>query len=178
VSHFLDPSAGLSPQVLTVRFAYYSGLQAWAPILIPTLFFVLGNLAAVLVRTLADRVGRRLTRRFRFASPGAVVRQTGTILPRETLARLVPGVSTAEDVHRICGPEGERHEQLAAPDRHVLLYRGRRVVPERRRSFGWLMSVAVWIAEHHEVEIELARDVVVDVRARIRRSRLEAPEGA
>jgi hypothetical protein len=178
VSHFLDPSAGLSPQVLTVRFAYYSGLQAWAPVLIPTLFFVLGNLAAVLVRTVADRVGRRLTRRFRFASPAALARQTGTILPRETLARLVPGVSTAEDVLRICGPEGERHEQLAAPDRHVLLYRGRRVVPERRRSFGWLMSVAVWIAEHHEVEIELARDVVVDVRARIRRSRMEAPEGA
>jgi hypothetical protein len=175
VSRFLDPSEGLSPQVLTVRFGYYSGLQAWAPVLIPTLFFVLGNLAAVLVRTLADRVGQKLVRQVRFAPPGAVIRQTGTVLSRDTLARLVPGVSTSADVLRICGPEAERHEQLADPDRHVLLYRGRRVVPERRRSFGWLMTVAIWIVEHHEVEIELARDVVADVRARVRRSRLEAP---
>jgi hypothetical protein len=178
VSRFLDPSEGLSPQVLTVRFGYYSRLQAWAPVLIPTLFFVLGNLAAVLLRTVADRVGRRLARQVRFAPPGAVARHTGVILSRETLARLVPGVSTSADVLRICGPEVERHEQLAAPDRHVLLYRGRRVVPERRRSIGWLMTVAVWIVEHHEVEIELTRDVVMDVRARVRRSRLEAPEGA
>ncbi|MGH7310421.1 MAG: hypothetical protein ACREK6_17185, partial [Candidatus Rokuibacteriota bacterium] len=58
VSLFLDHEEGLRPQVLTVRFAYFSGLQSWAPILIPVLFFVLGNIAGVLVRGLAERAGR------------------------------------------------------------------------------------------------------------------------
>ena len=178
VSHFLDPSEGLSPQVLTVQFAYFSGVQAWAPILIPTLFFVLGNLAGVLVRTVADRLGKRLAWRVRFGPPrvDGGSRQTGVILSRETLARLVPGATTYDDVLRICGPEVEQFEQMAAPDRRTLLYRGRRVVPQRRRTFGWLMTVGVWIVEHHEVEIELERDVVADVRARVRRSRLDHPE--
>src|SRR5207247_3589463 len=45
VSAFLDPSAGLRPQTLAVQFGYFSGLQSWAPVLIPVLFFALGNLA-------------------------------------------------------------------------------------------------------------------------------------
>src|SRR4030095_258866 len=42
VSLFLD-AEGLSPQTLTVQFGYFTRLQSWAPILIPVLFFVLGN---------------------------------------------------------------------------------------------------------------------------------------
>jgi hypothetical protein len=175
VSQFLDPSEGLSPQVLTVEFGYLSGVQAWAPVLIPTLFFVLGNLAAVLVRTVADRLGKRLARRVRFGPPGpdGGSRPTGVVLSRETLARLVPGATTYRDVLRICGPEVEQLDQLAAPERRTLVYRGRRVVPQWRRTFGWLATVGAWIVEQHEVEIELERDVVTDVRARVRRSRLE-----
>jgi hypothetical protein len=178
VSHFLDPSEGLSPQVLTVQFAYFSGIQAWAPILIPTFFFVLGNLAAVLVRTLADRLGKRLARWVRIAPPGGDggSRQSGVLLSRETLRRIVPGVTTYEQVLEIAGPDVEQLDQLATPERRVLLYRGRRVVPRRRRTFGWLMTVDVWVAEQHEVEIELHRGVVTDVRARVRRTRLEHPE--
>ena len=70
VSHFLDPSEGITPQILSIQFAYFSGLQSWAPILIPTLFFVLGNLAAVLVRTVADRLGRRFAGRLQFGRRG------------------------------------------------------------------------------------------------------------
>jgi hypothetical protein len=36
-----------------------------------------------------------------------------------------------------------------------LVYRGRRVVPHRRRRLGWLATVHRWDVEHHEVEIEL-----------------------
>jgi hypothetical protein len=174
VSHFLDPSEGLSPQVLTVSFAYFSRVQAWAPILIPFVFFVLGNLAAVVVRTLADRVGKRLAAHVRFTPPGGDggSQQSGVVLRRETLARIVPGVTTYDQVLQICGPEVEHTEELAGADRRTLVYRGRRVVPQRLRSFGWFMTVGVWVVEHHEVEVELAHDVVVDVRARVRRSRL------
>jgi hypothetical protein len=180
VSHFLDPSEGLSPQVLSVAFAYFSGLQAWAPVLIPTLFFVLGNLAAVVVRTVADRIGRLLAGRLRFAPPGADggARQTGVVLSRETLARILPGVTTYADVLRLCGPEVEHTAELNAPNRRTLVYRGRRLVPQRRHSFGWLMTVRAWTVEHHEVEIELAGDVVADVRARVRRSPLERSEAS
>jgi hypothetical protein len=178
VSRSLDPSEGLSPQVLAVQFGYLSRLQAWAPVLIPMLFFVLGNLAAVVVRQLAGRLGKRLAWQVWFGPPGTDGdgRQTGVILSRETLGRLVPGVTTGDEVRRICGPEVEHLEQLAAPGRRILLYRGRRVVPQRRRTLGWLATVRGWVAEEHEVEIELQDDVVRDVRARIRRTRLEQPE--
>jgi hypothetical protein len=78
VSHFLDAAEGLTPQVLTIQFAYFSGLQSWAPVLIPTLFFVLGNLAAVALRGLA-RAGQRLAGRLQFSRPGRGPdgRQTG-----------------------------------------------------------------------------------------------------
>ena len=40
-------------------------------------------------------------------------------------------------------------------------------------TFGWLTTVRRWSVEHHEVEIELDRDVVTDVKALVRRSRLD-----
>jgi hypothetical protein len=176
VSHFLDRSEGVSPQVLTVQFGYLSGVQAWGPILIPTLFFVLGNLAAVLVRTVADRVGRRLAWRFAFWAPGdgRGRSQEGVILSRDTLARLTPGVTTHAEVLQLCGRDPERLERLGPPERHTLVYRGRRVVPQGGRwRLGWLMTVSRWEVEHHEVEIDLERGVVSDVKARVRRSRLD-----
>jgi hypothetical protein len=72
----------------------------------------------------------------------------------------------------------EVRSRSAEPERRRLVYRGRRVVPRRRRAFGWLTTVGHWDAEQHEVEIELERDVVKDVQARVTRSRLNAPETA
>jgi hypothetical protein len=40
VSLYLDRSEGLTPQTLTVQFGYFRGLQSWAPVLIPALFFL------------------------------------------------------------------------------------------------------------------------------------------
>jgi hypothetical protein len=36
-------------------------------------------------------------------------------------------------------------------------------------------TVGAWDVEHHEVEVELDRDVVRDVQAQVRRSQLEGP---
>jgi hypothetical protein len=180
VSLPLDRSEGLTPQVLTVQFAYLSRIQAWAPILLPTLFFVLGNLAAVFVRAAADRLRKRLAGRVVFgsAADGLGDRQSGVILARDSLARIAPGVTTYQEVRNLCGPDAEHVEKLSVPNRQTLLYRGRRVVPQRRRTFAWLTTVSHWDLEQHEVEIEFDGDVVSDVRAHVRRTRLDRLEPA
>ncbi|HEY7676098.1 MAG TPA: hypothetical protein VIG69_03420 [Candidatus Methylomirabilis sp.] len=180
VSLPLDRSQGLTTQALTVQFAYLSRVQAWAPVLLPTLFFVLGNLAAVFVRAVADRLRKRLAGRVVFgaAAGGRGDRQTGVILPRDTLARIAPGVTTYQEARQLCGPDAEHVERLSGPNRQTLVYRGRRLVPQRRRRFGWLTTVSYWDVEQHEVEIECEGDVVSDVRAHVRRSRLDRLEPA
>ena len=179
VSLFLDRSDGITPQVLTLQFGYFTGLQSWAPVLIPTLFFVLGNVAGVLVRNVAERLSKRWAGRVLFwrTSEQRQVRQQGTVLDAATLQQIVPGVTTAQEVLRLCGPDAEEQSRLTSPERRQLVYRGRRVVPRRRRAFGWLATVAHWDVERHEVTIDLERDVVRDVQARVTRSRLSVPEG-
>jgi len=177
VSLYLDPAEGLRPQVLGVEFGYFTGWKSWAPVLFAALFFVLGNIAGPLIAMLARRTGARLAGRIHFGPRRSVERQTGTVIPREALARIEPGTTTHEEVLRLCGPDPEEHEQLAMPERRVLIYRGRTVVPRRRRRLGWLATVSRWDAEHHEVEITLDRGVVQDVQARVRRTHLETPDG-
>jgi hypothetical protein len=180
VSIFLDRAEGLRPQTLSVQFGYFWGLQSWAPVLIPLLFFVLGNVAAVLVRGLAERLARGVSGRFHIGrgAPAPAGRDTGVVVPRETLARVVPGETRYQEVLRLCGPNPEEQERLTSPGHKTLVYRGRRVVPHRRRALGWLSTVDHWDVEHHEVEIELEGDVVRDVQARVRRTRLPHPETA
>lgn len=174
VSLYLDRSEGLTPQVLTVQFGYFTGLQSWAPILIPLGFFVAGNIGGVLIRTVAERLSKRWAGRVGFwrkqAQPAR--RQTGVILDRETLAKISPGVTTYQHVLELCGHDVEERVTLAAPDRKTLVYRGHRVIPRHRRLAGVLAAVTHWDVEDHEVEIVVDRDVVRDVQAHIRRSRL------
>jgi hypothetical protein len=171
VSHFLDRSEGISPQILTVQFAYFRGLRSWAPVLIPIVFFFLGNLAMPVFMMIVRRTGAHIARRVQFA-PGEASRETGVILGRDTLARIVPGRTTSEEVLQLAGGPPEEHEQLTSPDRRTIVFRGRRVVPQHRRRFGWFATVSGWSVELHEVEITLERDVVSDVQARVRRSPL------
>ncbi|MEK7387338.1 MAG: hypothetical protein AABZ83_12930, partial [candidate division NC10 bacterium] len=149
VSLYLDPAEGLRPQVLSVEFGYFTGWKSWAPVLFAALFFVLGNLAGPLIAMLARRAGTRLAGRIHFGPRPSVGRQTGTVIPREALARIEPGTTTHEEVLRLCGPDPEEHEQLAMPERRILVYRGRKVVPQRRRRLWWLATVSRWDAEHH-----------------------------
>lgn len=175
VSLFLDRSEGITPQVLTIQFGYFSGLQSWGPVLIPILFFTLGNLAGPILRAAFAHASRRMKARVQFGRADAP-RGSGTVLERDTLARIVPGETRYEDVVRLCGGPGEEHERLEAPGQRTLVYRGRRGVPHRDRSFGWVATIAHWDVEHHEVEIAFDHDVVRDVQARIRRTRLPSPD--
>ena len=87
------------------------------------------------------------------------------------------GETSYEEVLRLCGPHAEEQARLPTGERS-LLYRGQRVVPNRRRSFGWFATVGHWNVEDHEVQIDFERDRVRDVQARVRRSRLtEQPLG-
>jgi hypothetical protein len=175
VSLFLDRTEGMIPQVLAVQYGYFSGMRSWAPVLIPTLFFVLGNLAGPIIRALAQQLGRAIGARFQFGRREA--REQGVVLSRDDLDRIRPGETTREQVLAIAGAEFEEQERRVTPGRRTLIYRGRRVVPARRRIFPWLARVRYWEAERHEVEIELDGDVVRDVQARVRRSRASHPDG-
>ena len=181
VSVFLDTSEGAVPQLLTVQFGYTTRLQAWVPILIPVIFFVLGRMMGPLIERFARAFGRRVSARLRF---GATAR-TGAPwesapLPRETLARILPGRTTYEEVLALCGQDTlEEQERLGAPERRTLVYRGRQIVPKRERRLLWLLSsVSDWELDEQEVEISLERGVVQDVQVRVRRARLPHPDTA
>jgi hypothetical protein len=178
VSMFLDRSEGLQPQVLSVQFGYFTRLQSWAPVLIPALFFALGNGAGVILRNVAERVSKRWVGRVEFGpvKEAPRVRTRGVVLDADTLRRIVPGVTTHDDVLRLCGRHVEELSRLTTPDRRTLVYRGRRIIPRRRRALAWLATVEHWDLEEHEIDIELERGVVRDVQTRVRRSRLSAPE--
>src|SRR2546427_3626598 len=83
VSLFLDRSEGLTPQVLMVQFGYFSGLQSWAPVLIPLAIFAAGNIGGVLMRNVAERLGKRWAGRVGFWSKTAEDRGRGTGAVRE-----------------------------------------------------------------------------------------------
>ena len=165
-------SEGIAPQVLKVQFAYFAGRLSWRPILISALFLGLGNLTGPLVGALARRLGRTLRARVHVGRGEAPGRERGTIPSEETLRQIRPGQTSYEEVLRLCGPHAEEQARLPAGETRALLYRGQRVVPHRRRSFGWFATVGHWDVEDHEVQIDFERDRVRDVQARVRRSRL------
>jgi hypothetical protein len=178
VSFFLEKTQGLAPQQLTVQFGYLSGLQPFTPIVISLAFFVLGNLLGPLPWRVLTSVRRVIKARIHVGMPGDRPhgRQTGIILSSDTLARIVPGETTYDDIVRICGPDAERLEQLAAPGHRTLIYRGRRVVPQRKHTYGWLATVSHWDLEDHMAQIDLDGNRVRDVQAHVRRSRVTEPE--
>ena len=99
-------------------------------------------------------------------------------LSRETLARIVPGRTTHEEVLALCGRDAlEEQERLGAPERRTLVYKGRRVVPKQQRRLLWILSsVSDWELEDQEVEIALEGGIVQDVQVRVRRARLPHPD--
>ena len=178
MSLFLDKSDGLTPQHVSVQFGYFSSVQAWALVLVPALFFVLGQAMGPLIGRSAVRAGSFLAARLHVGgwnqSPRR--RETGRFIPREVLEKLVSGQTTRQDVVRLCGEPAEAYEEFAAPARQVLVYRGRRLIPSARRIFGWLSAVRHWEVERQEVKITLDGDVVGDVQAPTRHYRLTADD--
>jgi hypothetical protein len=178
VSLFLDKSDGITPQQVAVQFGYFSAVQAWALVLVPAFFFMVGQAMGPLIGRSAVHVGGLLAARLRVggwhAGPGR--RETGQIVPRETLAKLVPGRTTRAEILRLCGDPTEAHEEYATPGRQVFVYRGRRLVPSARRIFAWLSAVRHWQVERQEVKITLDQDLVSDVQASTRHYRRTADE--
>jgi hypothetical protein len=171
-------SEGLVPQQLQIQFIYFPGRLPWRPILISALFLGLGNLTGPLFLALARRLARVLRQRVHVGWDGRVGRQSGAIPSREALEQIRPGETSYQEVLRLCGPHAEERERLPSGETRTLVYRGQRVVPNRRRSFGWFATVSHWDVEQHEVQIDFERDRVRDVQARVRRSRLsEQPVG-
>jgi len=107
-----------------------------------------------------------------------VSRETGVVLDRDTLAKITPGTTTYEQVLDLCGRTVEEHQTLNAPERRTLTYRGKRIVPRRRRVAGLLATVTHWDVEEHETEIVLEHDIVRDVQAHVRRARHLEPAPA
>lgn len=177
VSLFLDKGEGITPQHLSVQFGYFSRIQAWAVVLVPTLFFVLGQaigpaLGRTALRALSGAGARLQLGRW---SGRRAPQETGVIVPREVLERIVPGQTTREEVLRLCGPAIEQRHEFPGADRTTLVYRGRRLSPHVRPRFGWLATVEHWNVEDHEVRIALAGDVVRDVTAQVRQYRATQP---
>src|SRR5262249_38136721 len=179
VSVFLDTSEGAVPQLLTVHFGYTTKLQAWVPILIPVVFFVLGRMTGPLIERFARAFGRRVSARLRFgAAGGAATPGQGALLSRETLARVVPGRTPRDGVLARGGEAPlEGRGRLGAPGRRTLVYRGRKVGPKGERRLLWhLSSVSDGELDEQEVEIPPERGIVQDVRVRARRTRLPHPD--
>ena len=180
VSVFIDRTEGLNAQTLSVQFGYFTNLQSWAPVLIPIAFFLAGNVGGVLLRTVAERLNKRWVGRVGFWNTRGEqpVRETGVVLDRDRLARITPGATTYEQVLELLGHTVEERQSLNVPERRTLIYRGKRIVPRRRRLAGLLATVTHWDVEEHEVEIVLEHDLVRDVEAHVRRARHMHPAPA
>jgi len=178
VSIFLDKTEGITPQHLAVQFGYFSKVQAWALVLVPALIFGLGQAIGPMFGRTAVRLINAASARVRLGPwrERPEPRETGVILPRAVLEKIVPGETTRDEVIQRCGTEMEESEQFPAAEHRTLIYRGRRLVPKTRHVFGWLSTVGHWEVERHEVRIELDHDVVQDVHAQIRYYRLTDKE--
>src|SRR3972149_524679 len=83
-------SEGQAPQVLKVRFNYFSGRLPWRPILISLFFLILGNVTGPLVVAMARRVGRTLRSRVHVGRGEWQPRQSGAVPSREALEKIRP----------------------------------------------------------------------------------------
>jgi hypothetical protein len=173
VSLALGAGEGLVPQVLTVRFSYFSGWIAWRPILVSIVALILGNMMGAFMFT---REIARLSRRWFYVGPAPSGSANG-VVPEEALARIVPGRTTRAEVIGWCGTPSEERARLGSGEQRTLLYRGVRRIPHRRLRLGPLSTVSRWDEEHHEVAIELIDGRVSDVETRVRSSRSPAPPG-
>jgi hypothetical protein len=154
VSLPLVPSEGLTPQALRVQFRYFSGRINWRPVVVSAVLLLLGNFAGVLIlgKDVSRRIRRR--RRARRRSRTTAASPNGTVPSRETLAALVPGTTTYDEVVARCGRPDEEAERVAPAGRRTLVYRA---------------TVGTGDPEEHEVEIRLELDCVREVLRRVRR---------
>ena len=178
VSLFLDKTEGITPQHLAVQFGYFSRAQAWALILIPALFFALGQAIGPVIGRSRDSPRQR---RWRARAPGPWTACPDRARPASSCRagrsrRSCPARPRATRWSGSAAPTWSSTSSSPRSDRQTLVYRGRRLVPKTRPIFGWVSTVDHWEVERHEVKIELERDVVRDVQAQTRYYRLSPQE--
>ncbi len=179
VSLFLESGEGIAPQRLSVQYGYFSRAQAAAVVVVPLVLLGLGYSMGPLIGRGVLLLAQRLSGRFHVGwNRVPRERRAGVLLTTDVLARIRPGETTHDEVLRLCGTEVEVAEHFPSDDRRTLFYRGRRIQPQTRRLVGWLSAVHHLEVERHEVAIELAGDVVQDVKADVRRSRVGVGEVA
>ena len=178
VALFLDTGEGSTPQRLSVQYGYFSRTQAAAVVVVPAVLLLLGYAVGPLVGRAALHAVQRLTGRFHVSGWDGAPREklSGVVLSHDVLARIRPGQTTYDEVLRLCGPDPEVAERFPAAERRTLVYHGRRVRPATRKLFGLLASVRHLELERQEVTIEFEGNVVRDVQADIRRSRVPVGE--
>jgi hypothetical protein len=178
VALFLDTGEGSTPQRLNIQYGYFSRTQSAAVVVVPVVLLLLGYSVGPLVGRASLHAVQRLTGRFHLSKWDGAPRErlTGVVLSYDVLARIRPGETTYDEVLRICGPDAEVAERFPAADRRTLVYHGRRVRPATRKLVGLLASVRHLEMERQEVTIEFEGDVVRDLQADIRRSRVPVGE--
>lgn len=179
VSLFLDTGEGAMPQRLSVQYGYFSRTQSIAVVAVPAVLLLLGYAVGPLVGRASLHVVQRMAGRFAWSRWDGLPRErkTGVVLSRDVLAKIRPGETTYDEVLRLGGPDAEVGERFpSGEDQRTLVYRGRTVRPQTRRLIGMLASVRYLEVERHEVTIEFTGEVVSDVRADIKRSRLPVGE--
>jgi hypothetical protein len=178
VALFLDTGESSTPQRLSVQYGYFSRTQAGAVVAVPLVLLLLGYSVGPLVGRASLHAVQRLAGRFHLSRWDGAPRErlTGVVLSHDVLARIRPGETTYDEVLRICGPDAEIAEHFPAADGRTLVYHGRRVRPATRKLIGWLSSVRYLELERQEVTIEFEGDVVRDVQADVRRSRVPVGE--
>lgn len=178
VALFLDTGEGATPQRLSIQYGYFSRTQAAAVVVVPVVLLLLGYSVGPLVGRASLHAVQRLTGRFHLSKWDGAPRErlTGVVLSHDVLARIRPGETTYDEVLRICGPDAEVAERFPAAGRRTLVYHGRRVRPATRKLVGMLSSVRHLELERQEVTIEFEGDVVRDLQADIRRSRVPVGE--
>ena len=178
VSLFLDTSEGISPQHLAIQYGYFSKLQAAALVVVPTLFLALGYAVGPALGRVGAHLASALMSRVYLGAWNRAPRErlSGTFVPDDVIARIVPGRTTLEEVLTLAGPDAERHERLAPQRGRTLVYRGKRVRPQTGRILGWFSTVRAFEVEEQTVTVVFDGDVVRDVQADIRRSRAATAE--
>jgi hypothetical protein len=171
VSLLLPGGDGLGSHVMRVEFNYFSGRIAWRPIIVSLVLLALGNVMGTIM--LGQSIGSLLRRWFWLGRGGRPpARQSGAVIPSDTLRAIEPGTSTHGDVLRLCGAPQEERQRRGGRER-TLVYRGTVLTTHRRFGMGWLATVSHREAEQHEVVVEIEDDRVRDVEARVGRSRAE-----
>jgi hypothetical protein len=169
----LNTADDATPQALKVQFVYFSGWFAWRPVMISLGLLVLGNVTGLIL--VSGRLSQLVRARLRFR--GTVDRGgEASILAPGALESIRPGTTTYDDVVRRLGPPDEQRRRVGDGDRHTLVYRATRRLPEPGFAVGRLTTVRHWDIERHEVEIDVDGGRARDLRVRVRRSRAASPE--